>query len=324
MENDLKAAFRYKEQIPQMVRYADDFVIFHPTEEGIIKARRIIEEWVKEIGLELKPSKTRFSHTLKPYQGNVGFDFLGFTVKQFSVGKHKSARDSHQNILGFKVFIRPSKEAVKRHIAALKAIIRQHRSSKPETLIIELNRVIRGWANYQKTQVSKAVYTKCDHILWWQLARWIRGKHHRVPWKNVKKKYWKNGVFTANDKIRLHMHSETPIVRHIIVAGSRSPYDGDVVYWSQRLSKHPMLKTEKGILLKRCNGKCVYCGLHFMDGDILEVDYHIPLHLGGKNTLDNKNILHRHCHDQRHADFEVSRRKAEQLQESIQETRQAT
>ena len=73
-----------------------------------------------------------------------------------------------------------------------------------------------------------------------------------------------------------------------------------------------MLKTEQGILLKRCKGKCIYCGLHFRDGDILEVDHHLPLYLGGKNTLDNKNILHRHCHDQRQADFEEARQKSEQ------------
>src|SRR5258708_12213762 len=108
------------------------------------------------------------------------------------------------------------------------------------------------------------------------------------------------------------MHSETAIVRHSQVEGVRSPYDGDIPYWSKRLSNHPMLKTEKGILLKRCKGKCISCGLHFRDGDRLEVDHHIPLYLGGKNILDNKNILHRHCHDQRHAQFEETRRRSEQ------------
>ena len=61
-----------------------------------------------------------------------------------------------------------------------------------------------------------------------------------------------------------------------------------------------------------------------MDGDILEVDYHMPLYLGGKDTLDNKNILHRHCHDQRHAEFEESRRKAKQLEESQPKVEHAT
>jgi RNA-directed DNA polymerase len=129
----------------------------------------------------------------------------------------------------------------------------------------------------------------------------------------MEKRYWKDGKFTAKEKYRLRMHSETPIIRHVKVQGSRSPYDGDRAYWSKRLRNYPMFKTEQGILLRRCKGKCVYCGLDFRDGDILEVDHHIPLYLGGKNTLENKDILHRHCHDQRHAAFEESRRKAKQL-----------
>lgn len=324
MENDLKSAYTRKEGYPQIVRYADDFVVFHEKEDGILKARRILEEWVKEIGLELKPSKTRYSHTLKPYKGNVGFDFLGFTVRQFPGGKHKSSKDSHRKILGFKVIIRPSKEAVKRHLAKTKEIIRHHRSSTQQTLIIALSRVVRGWTNYQRTNASKHVFSTCDHLMWWQLMRWAKRRHPGKTRTQMKKKYWKDGKFAANEKYRLRMHRETPIIRHVKVAEDRSPYDGDIAYWSRRLRKHPMLKTEKGILLKRCQGKCVYCGLHFLDGDILEVDHHIPVYLGGKNTLDNKNILHRHCHDQRHAEFKKSRRETEQIQRSMQQREQAT
>ena len=34
-------------------------------------------EWLKDMGLELKPSKTRITHTLVPYEGTVGFGFWG-------------------------------------------------------------------------------------------------------------------------------------------------------------------------------------------------------------------------------------------------------
>lgn len=306
MENDLKAAYSYKEGYPQMVRYADDFLIFHEKEEEIHKAKRVVEEWVKEIGLELKPSKTRFSHTLRVYEGNVGCDFLGFTVRQFSVGKHKSSRNKYGKIFGFKVIIRPSKQTVSNHIAQTKTIIRKHRHSPQETLIGQLNPVVRGWANSYRTQASKRTFHTCDHALWWQLMRWAKYRHAGASQKQMEKKYWKNGTFTAKDKYRLRMHSQTPIVRHIKVQGSRSPYDGDRAYWSKRLRNHPMFKTEQGILLQRCRGKCMYCGLDFRDGDILEVDYHLPLSWGGKDILDNKNILHRHCYDQRHAKSEQS------------------
>jgi len=302
MEHDLKQAYGPKEGYPQIVRYADDFVIFHEKENGILKAKKVVEKWVKEIGLELKPSKTRFSHTLRPYEGNVGLDFLGFTVRQFSVGKHKASRNRSRK-LGFKVIIRPSKKTVKNHIAETKRIIRKHRTSPQAALIAELSPVVRGWANSCRTQVSRRTFETCDHHLWRQLMRWAKYRQKGGTQKQMEKKYWKDGKFTANERYRLRMHSETRIIRHIKVGGSRSPYDGDRAYWSKRLRNHPMLKTEQGILLKRCLGKCIYCGLDFRDGDILEVDHHIPLHLGGKDTLDNKNILHRHCHDQRHVEF---------------------
>ncbi len=289
MEEALIEAYTRKDGFPQIVRYADDFVVFHENEAGIIKARNQIEQWVKDIGLQLKPSKTRYSHTLKRYQGNVGCDFLGFTVRQFPAGKHSSSKDPHGNILGFKVIIRPSKEAVKRHRAKTKEITRKNRAKPQEVLIMELNRAIRGWADYYKTQASKATFNTCDYILWWQIMRWAKYRHPGRTRKQMKAKYWKDGKFTVEGKGRLRMHSETAIVRHSQVEGVRSPYDGDIPYWSKRLSNHPMLKTEKGILLKRCKGKCISCGLHFRDGDRLEVDHHIPLYLGGKN-MDHLNI----------------------------------
>lgn len=57
MEMAILSAYQVKER-PQVVRYADDFAIFHPTEEGVRKAQTVVESWLKGIGLELKPSKT--------------------------------------------------------------------------------------------------------------------------------------------------------------------------------------------------------------------------------------------------------------------------
>jgi len=62
METALAEAYRPKEGKPNFVRYADDFVVFHPTEEGIFKAKAVVETWIKDMGLEMKPSKTRITH----------------------------------------------------------------------------------------------------------------------------------------------------------------------------------------------------------------------------------------------------------------------
>jgi RNA-directed DNA polymerase len=128
---------------PQLIRYADDFVVLHAQETEVIKAQQIIATWLKGIGLELKPSKTRLSHTLKDYQGNVGFNFLGFTIRQFPVGKTHTGKGKPS---GFKTIITPSKEGIQRHVQELRKIVQKSQSLPQEELIDQLNPVIHGWA----------------------------------------------------------------------------------------------------------------------------------------------------------------------------------
>ena len=71
---------------PLVVRYADDFVILHHDLAVIEETQRLASAWLAGMGLELKPSKTRITHTLHAHDGQRGFDFLGFTVRQFPVG----------------------------------------------------------------------------------------------------------------------------------------------------------------------------------------------------------------------------------------------
>ena len=52
-------AWQNKVRSLNFVRYADDFVLMHKDKKVVLEARKIIEKWLSEIGLELKPSKTR-------------------------------------------------------------------------------------------------------------------------------------------------------------------------------------------------------------------------------------------------------------------------
>jgi len=54
---------------PIVIRYADDFVIFHSEESKLLEAAEIAKEHLHGMGLELKPSKTKVTHTLSPYHG---------------------------------------------------------------------------------------------------------------------------------------------------------------------------------------------------------------------------------------------------------------
>src|SRR2546427_4710420 len=101
--------------------------LLHAQVAEVIKAQQLIATWLKGIGLELKPSKTRLSHTLKEYQGNVGFNFLGFTIRQFPVGKTHTGTHNGKP-LGFKTIITPRKEGVQRHLQELRRILQKSQS----------------------------------------------------------------------------------------------------------------------------------------------------------------------------------------------------
>lgn len=109
-----------------LVRYADDFVVLDKDITVVHRCKQAIEEFLKDMGLGLKNSKTRFSHTLHKYEGNVGFDFLGFNIRQYKVGKThygKSGGNGASRILDFKTIIKPSKEALKKHTTKVGKII---------------------------------------------------------------------------------------------------------------------------------------------------------------------------------------------------------
>jgi RNA-directed DNA polymerase len=281
-------------------------VILHKDIERIVQCKEIIENWLGEIGLELKPSKTRISHTLQKYEGNIGFDFLGFNIRQYEVGKKHSGKSRSGTLLGFKTIIKPSETKIKDHTKKLGEVINRHQASSQEVLIGQLNPIIRGWSNYYKTVCSKETYSRCDSVLYSQLKRWAERRHPNKSKSWIARKYWhtkdqKNWVFKGGEYTLLR-HNETEIVRHTKVKGDVSPFNGDWIYWTSRMGKHPEVSTRMATLLKKQKGKCNHCGLSFKDGDLLEIDHLTPTSLGGsKWKYENLQVLHRHCHDDKTA-----------------------
>jgi RNA-directed DNA polymerase len=295
---------------PQLIRYADDFVVIHDNLAVVQRCQQIIAEWLKDIGLELKPSKTRISHTLEKYEGNTGFDFLGFNIRQYRVAEEYSAKNFKGEAVGFKTLIKPSKEAIKRHVVKVGKIIDAHKSVPQKGLIQHLNPVIRGWANYYSTVVSKETFSEIDHIVYQQLLAWAKRTHPGTPVKGIVKKCWQtvgknHWVFATKEgneiTTRLLKHAETPIVRHEKVKGEASPYDGNLVYWSTRRKNHPECPKKIAELLRKQKGKCNWCGLHFREDDLLEIDHILSTAQGGKDVTSNRQLLHRHCHDEKTA-----------------------
>jgi 5-methylcytosine-specific restriction endonuclease McrA len=83
---------------------------------------------------------------------------------------------------------------------------------------------------------------------------------------------------------------------HVNVKGEKSPYDGDIAYWSERNSKLYDGYTSKA--LKRQNHSCGHCGLKMLSDE--KVHLH---HVDGNHENWKKNNLlavHESCHDYIH------------------------
>jgi RNA-directed DNA polymerase len=283
-----------------LIRYADDFVILHEEITVVQRCKEIISGWLKGMGLELKPSKTRLAHTLNQCeQEKPGFDFLGFRIQQFPVGKYHSKQ-------GFKTIITPSRDKQKVHYDQIASLIEVHKAAPQAALISRLNPIIRGWTNYYATVVSKEAYSDIDDLTYQKLRAWAKHRHPNKSGEWVSKRYWHslrgdNWVFATmkegKNPLRLLNHADTPIVRHVKVKGESSPYDGNLVYWSSRMGNNPEMPCRVSKLLKKQKGKCTHCGLFFRENDVMEVDHRIPKSQGGKDSYDNWELLHRHCHD---------------------------
>jgi RNA-directed DNA polymerase len=286
---------RFCERLEGKFLRATRLVCLHPEKEVIERAKVILQEWLKEAGLEISEKKTRITHT------SSGFDFLGFNIRQYKVGKYNSGKSRNGKRLGFKTLIKLSKDKVKKHYEKIAEVISSYNSAPQRAMVLRLNPIIRGWAKYYSTGVSKATFSKLDNLIWHRIKRWCKRRHPNKSAQWVKNKYFKtvgdrNWIF-SDGTYTLTTHAEVPIVRHVRVRGNKSPYDGDLPYWATRLGKHPQLPTVVSKLLKAQKGKCNCCGLTFRDTDRWEVDHIIPRSRGGKSGYTNLQLLHRHCHD---------------------------
>jgi RNA-directed DNA polymerase len=288
---------------PRLLRYADDFVVRCRDLDGITAARAVVERWLADMGLHLSPTKTRITHTLDPYEGAVGLDFLGFALRQYRVGRTRAGRLKGKVSTGFMVRITPSKDAVKRHIADLNAIVRRMRASTQEALIAALNAQIRAWRPYDRHVLCVEAFNDCDHAVYAMLRRWSRRRHPNKSARWIANRYWHESdgqrwCFRVPDGIRLIRHTAMHQEQYIKVRGMASPYDGNLIYWSRRLRTHWATGTPMARLLRRQQGRCSSCGLTFRDEDRLEMHHIVRPADGGTNLDSNLQALHVHCHDQ--------------------------
>jgi RNA-directed DNA polymerase len=288
------------------VRYADDFVVMHENKEVIEDAKKIISEWLKERGLELSEEKTRIVHSTE------GFDFLGFNVRHYENETTGYRAKKFANKQGFKILIKPNKKSIKAHSDKMRQILKQMKAAPQEKVIEKLNPIIKGWTNYFRIGVSSDTFAYLDHLMWQKLWAWSKRRHPKKGrwwiadkyFHIIRKRKWRFAT-RKDDQIdqTLNLYSDTKIQRHVKVRAGKSFYDGDEIYWAKRLrGGYGDISPSKAKMLRSQDGKCAYCGAEFKNGDLMEAHHKTHKANGGMDKYGNLILMHRHCHDQYHAE----------------------
>jgi len=281
-----------------LVRYADDFIITGSSPELLEhEVKPLVVQFLGERGLELSPTKTHLTSI------EDGFDFLGQHLRKYAG----------------KLMIKPARKHRQTFLGHIREIVKANKQTTAGHLIAQLNPVIRGWANYHRHVVSKVTFIKVDTAIFKSLWSWAIRRHPKKSHRWVAKKYFRTrngrqwtfvGTYTSQQgqshELALFRAGDVPMQRHVKVKGTANPYAPQwEVYFEERLGVK-MTHTLKGrrqllYLWKQQHGLCPVChqkitrltGWH---------NHHVVWRThGGRDTTDNRVLLHPNCHRQVHS-----------------------
>ncbi|WP_293030552.1 MULTISPECIES: reverse transcriptase domain-containing protein [unclassified Moorena] len=243
------------------IRYADDMVFILKPKDNADKVLQKVKEFLAERGMEISEEKTKLTKTTD------GFDFLGWNFRVQKNGKFRSTPsvENHRNIR-----------------EKIKAVV-NNSNYGAKVKAEKLASKVRGWRNYHKSCDMSGTRDSLWHM---------KQTAHR---KFRKEK--KINRYQANDLCE----KAFPAVgyeqnQHVNVKGTKSPYDGDLVYWSGRNSKLYDNVTAKA--LKKQNHSCGYCKMKFIGEERVHLHHSDGNHDNWK--MNNLMAVHQSCHQQIH------------------------
>lgn len=249
------------EDIHQSVRYADDMVYILKPKDNAEEILDKVKEFLAARGMEISKQKTKLTATTD------GFNFLGWNFKVQKNGKFRS-RPSEDNYAAFR---KKAKTVI--NCSNYGAVVKAKK----------LAPIVRGWRNYHR-------YCKMDgarNSLYFIQHRAFKVFNRETKQNRYTSKKLLDQAFPSVS------YSENKFVN---VKGNKSPYDGDLTYWSERNSKLYNGLTSK--VLKRQHHSCVACGLKLTSQE--RVHLH---HIDGNhdnNRWQNLVAIHESCHDYIH------------------------
>lgn len=249
------------EEIHNSIRYADDMVFLIKPRESAEKVLDKVSEFLAIRGLRVKQAKTR------TVSSTNGFNFLGWHFLVQSNGK-------------FRCY--PSEDNYKAFRQKVKTIV-NNSNHGAKVKAFKLAPIVRGWRNYHK-------FCKMGGSRW---SLWFIANR---TWKVFNKEAKQDKESTTKlikQAFPAVPYSENKFVN---VKGDKSPFDGDIPYWSERNSK--LYGGTTSSLLKKQRHSCAKCGLKFVDSEKVHL-HHID---GNHHNWKPENLaaLHESCHDYMH------------------------
>jgi len=298
-----RKGMKSKKWSPKMwvFRYADDFVVTGATRRLVESVRPGINEFLKRRGLELNLTKTKVV-SLKE-----GINFVGFNFRLYSDRKRGKSV----------ALTKPTAKGIRRLTMKIREEFGQKNKSA-RRILMALNPILRGWANYYRTVVSKRVFTGRGNYLWESSWRWARKKHPQVAHKELAARYYKkvgnrswvfHGTEAGKADLELFNIAGVPIKRHRFLKEQRNPYTEDGAEYFGKRGKTSVTDpwvtgTRKAKLLKAQSSTCPVCeqpiGVREVNWMVEDNEVHhiVPVAEGGNSTLKNLVVLHKECHKQ--------------------------
>lgn len=281
------------------VRFADDLLVTGRSREQLEgEVKPLIEAFLTERGLELSAEKTRVVHV------SDGFDFLGQQIRKYRSGK---------------VLTRPAKQSVQALLKKVRGIMKANKQATAGNLIVQLNPVTQGWANYHRHAASKRTFAAMSNVIFKLIWQWATRRHPHKPRCWVKKKYFRAagdrdwvffGQATGSNgeaqEVWLYEIALTPVSRHVKVRGEANPYDPTwEPYFEHRLGvqMEQNLRGRRKLLhlWKEQNGLCPICREKITKLTGWHSHHLIWRSKGGSDGMGNRVLLHPTCHRQVHS-----------------------
>ena len=203
---------RNREANYRLVRYADDFLVLTSGTRAQAEAMRgEVATVLAAMGLRLSQEKTRITHI------NEGFDFLGWRIQ----------RHRKRGTMRHYVYTYPARKAVKAVTGRLRMLCRQVDTNHSLDLLLRrINSALRGWCAYFRPGVSSATFDYVGHYAWDRVLGWLRRKHRRSTWKDLRRRYCAGGWWPAGEKTTLFDPGQVATTRYRYrgAAGIPSPW----------------------------------------------------------------------------------------------------